>query len=71
MTFHVFKRSSEPLPDLMDIRQLAKYLLVSEDAAYKYAATHVVPGFKLGNQWRFSKKAIDAWIDAQCKAQQQ
>jgi excisionase family DNA binding protein len=51
--------------DVMTIAELAQYLNISPDTAYKYAAEKFLPAFKLGNRWRFSRKAIDAWIEKQ------
>lgn len=48
--------------DVMTIEELARYLNISSDTAYKYAAAKYLPGFKLGGRWRFSRKAIDAWV---------
>lgn len=46
-------------PPIMTIDQAAAYLCVSPDTLYKYAATGHIPGFKLGNRWRFRKVDID------------
>jgi excisionase family DNA binding protein len=53
----------------MDIKQCAAYLLISTDTMYEYATTKKIVGFKLGNRWRFVKKMVDAWIQAQCEKQ--
>jgi excisionase family DNA binding protein len=56
--------SPEPLAldGLMDIRQVAEYLQISADMTYRYAATGVLPAFKLGNRWSFTRAALDAWM---------
>ena len=46
-------------PDIMTLDQAAAYLSISPDTMYKYAATGHMPGFKLGNRWRFVKVQID------------
>lgn len=48
----------------MTIRQVAKYLQVTEKTIYKLAWTGKLPGFKVGNTWRFKKEDIDRWIEA-------
>lgn len=53
--------------EIMNIDQCAKYLGISPDTLYKYAAEGRLPGFKLGNRWRFKKSLIDQWIDSQSK----
>lgn len=57
---------SVPQPrEVMDIRQAADYLGVSADSLYRYAAEGVIPGFRLGNRWRFKKSRLDQWMDEQ------
>jgi excisionase family DNA binding protein len=54
--------------DVMTIDELAEYLKISPDTAYKYATTKYLPGFKLGGRWRFSRIAIDAWVNKQSES---
>jgi excisionase family DNA binding protein len=46
------------------IRQLAQYLQVTERTIYKLAWAGQLPGFKVGNTWRFKRDDIDKWIEA-------
>ena len=62
-----FPIGQAPAPDIMDIRQMSRYLHLSADTIYLYASTGKIPAFKLGNRWRFRKVKIDEWIDAECK----
>jgi len=55
------------MKEVMDINQAARYLGISKDTLYKYAASGFVPGFRLGNRWRFSLSGINKWIEAQEK----
>ncbi len=55
------------VPEIMDIRQCARYLGISSDTLYKYATDRFVPAFKLGNRWRFKKSMIDEWITKECE----
>jgi len=56
---------------MLNIHQAAEYLGVSEDKLRDYARTKVVPTFKLGAgegcSWRFSKAALDKWMEAMSK----
>lgn len=52
--------------EVMDIRQAADYLGISNDTLYRYASEGFVPAFKLGNRWRFKKSLLDSWMDQQC-----
>lgn len=49
--------------DLMTIEQAAEYLQLSRETLYKYAQTSRIPAVKVGRHWRFSRQAIDTWID--------
>ncbi|MCD4781023.1 MAG: helix-turn-helix domain-containing protein [Candidatus Omnitrophica bacterium] len=51
--------------DVMNIKEVADYLGVHTSTIYKYAQQGNIPAFKIGSDWRFSKKYIDKWIDAQ------
>lgn len=51
-------------PEVMNIRQGAEYLGISSDSLYKYVASCLIPGFRLGNRWRFKKSLLDEWMEA-------
>lgn len=50
---------------LMTVKELASYLKVNERTVLKLAADGPLPAVKVGNQWRFRKAMIDAWLDDQ------
>ena len=56
-----------PSAEIMTIREVAKYLRITEKTAYRLAATDKIPGFKVGGSWRFKRQEIDVWIDAQSR----
>lgn len=49
----------------MTVRQLAAYLTVNERTVLKLVGEGVLPGVKVGNQWRFRKAMVDTWLDDQ------
>lgn len=51
--------------EVMDIRQASEYLGISADSLYRYASEGILPGFRLGNRWRFKKSCLDNWMDEQ------
>ena len=51
--------------EVMDIRQAAAYLGISTDSLYRYASEATIPGFRLGNRWRFKKSRLDSWMEEQ------
>jgi excisionase family DNA binding protein len=50
-------------PTVMTIDELAAYLQVAKSTLYKLAQDGKVPGQKVGKHWRFSKEAIDRWLE--------
>ena len=53
--------------DIMTMKELADYLKIAEKTAYRFASDKKIPGFKVGNAWRFRKSEIDNWINKQEK----
>ncbi len=49
----------------MTVKQVAAYLSVNERTVLNLVNDGALPGFKVGNQWRFRKAMIDAWLDDQ------
>ena len=49
----------------MTARQVAGYLSVNERTVLKLVSEGNLPGVKIGNQWRFRKAMLDAWLDDQ------
>ena len=50
---------------VMNIKEVAGYLGVHPSTIYRYAQRGQIPSFKIGSDWRFSRKHIDHWIDVQ------
>jgi PTS system nitrogen regulatory IIA component len=48
--------------DILTIRQLAEYLMVSEKTVYRMLDRHQLPAMRVGAQWRFRRQDIDAWV---------
>lgn len=46
------------------VPELANYLRIKPITIYKHVAAGLIPGFKVGTQWRFRKETIDAWIES-------
>jgi excisionase family DNA binding protein len=47
---------------LLTIEQVARYLSVDKFTVYRLVAQKKIPAFKVGSQWRFKKKLVDAWL---------
>jgi len=47
---------------LITVEQIAGYLSVDKFTVYRLIAQKEIPAFKVGNQWRFKRSLIDAWL---------
>ncbi|MFQ5682839.1 MAG: helix-turn-helix domain-containing protein [Candidatus Binatia bacterium] len=47
---------------LLTADQVARYLKVDRFTIYRFVAQKKLPAFKVGNQWRFKKRMIEAWL---------
>jgi len=48
--------------DILTIRQLAEYLMVSEKTVYRMLDRNQLPAVRVGAQWRFRRQDIDGWL---------
>jgi excisionase family DNA binding protein len=51
--------------EVMNAREASRYLGISKETLYKYLWQNRLPGFKLGNRWRFKKAVLDRWMEKQ------
>jgi excisionase family DNA binding protein len=47
------------MPEILRPKEVAHYLKMSVLTVYKHAKEGVIPGFRVGNSWRFDKTKID------------
>lgn len=48
--------------EVLTIKEVAEYLKVNERTIYRLAANNELPGFRVGNAWRFKRSDIDTWV---------
>ncbi|MEE9550156.1 MAG: helix-turn-helix domain-containing protein [Candidatus Binatia bacterium] len=48
--------------ELITPQEVADYLNVGKFTVYRLLAQKQLPAFKVGNQWRFKRKMIEAWL---------
>jgi excisionase family DNA binding protein len=48
--------------NLLTTEQIAHYLKIDKFTVYRLVSQKKIPAFKVGNQWRFKKRMIDAWL---------
>lgn len=56
--------SESQAANLQTPEQVASYLKVNKFTVYRLLASKKIPGFKVGNQWRFKREMIDQWLAA-------
>ena len=54
--------TSKMQENLLTTAELAEYLKVDKFTVYRLVTQKNIPAFKVGNQWRFNKDMIDAWL---------
>lgn len=47
---------------LLTLEQVARYLNVDRFTVYRLLAQKKLPAFKVGNQWRFKREMVEAWL---------
>lgn len=58
-------RGQKRTDDLLTLQEVAEYLRVAEKTVLRMARRGEIPSAKVGGQWRFRKRRIDAWLDEQ------
>jgi PTS system nitrogen regulatory IIA component len=53
--------------EIFNIRQLAAYLMVSEKTIYRLMEKRQIPAIRVGSQWRFRRRDIEAWLSDQVR----
>ncbi len=48
--------------NLLTTEQVARYLKIDKFTVYRLVTQKKIPAFKVGNQWRFKKNLIEAWL---------
>jgi excisionase family DNA binding protein len=47
---------------LLTMEQVARYLGVDKFTIYRLVTRKKILAFRVGNQWRFKKTLVDAWL---------
>ena len=56
------------MADLLTTKELQEILNIDRTTIYRMAESGRVPAVKVGNQWRFPKQQIEAWLQRQAVA---
>lgn len=49
-------------PEVMTLEEVAEFLRLPESTVRHHAARLEIPGRQVGDQWRFSRRALDEWL---------
>jgi excisionase family DNA binding protein len=47
----------------MTVEEVSEYLRLAQSTIYKLLSEGKLPGRKIGGSWRFSRRALDEWIE--------
>ena len=50
------------MDDVLSVREVALYLKLNEQTVYRLAREGKLPARKIGRQWRFSRREIEALV---------
>jgi excisionase family DNA binding protein len=53
--------------DTLTVAELATMLRCRTETIYRLMKRRVLPGFKVGNHWRFSQREIEDWMLSQTR----
>lgn len=56
------RRGAEPDPDILNRDQAAELLQLNPETVARLARARELPAKKVGHQWRFSRRRLEAWI---------
>ncbi|MGO9450318.1 MAG: helix-turn-helix domain-containing protein [Candidatus Binataceae bacterium] len=51
----------QPSTKVLTVNELAEYLRVHRSTIYRLLKKALLPGFKIGSDWRFNVEVIDEW----------
>ena len=50
------------MPEILDPQQVADYLQLNIRSVYQSLQKGELPGRRIGNRWRISRRILDAWL---------
>ena len=54
-------KAMEQAVKVLTVNELAEYLRVHRSTIYRLLKRGLLPGFKIGSDWRFNVEVIDQW----------
>ncbi|MCX9147725.1 helix-turn-helix domain-containing protein [Erythrobacter sp. WG] len=59
----------EMIEEILTVREVAKFLKVTERTIYRLATEGQIPSFKVGGSWRFQRSDLIQWMNDHAKGQ--
>jgi len=58
----ILEGTCKMLSDVFNVEELARYLELDTSSILEWANAGKIPAFKEGNDWKFRRQEIDAWL---------
>ena len=63
MGFFVVQKVQEmPEKKYLSVDEVARQFGIDRTTVYRLAQKNILPGFKVGGQWRFSQRMLETWV---------
>ncbi|MFN7258242.1 MAG: substrate-binding domain-containing protein, partial [bacterium] len=64
----VFAEIRQQMPDVLTLKEAARFLRLSERSLYELARAQKLPAAQLGGKWLFPRRQLERWLAAQADA---
>jgi excisionase family DNA binding protein len=64
----VFAEIRHQMPDVLTLKEAARFLRLSERSLYELARAQKLPAAQLGGKWLFPRRQLERWLAAQADA---
>lgn len=54
--------------EILTVEEVSEFLRLHPTTIYRMLKRNEIPGFKVGNEWRFLKGKIERWLDKKSRA---
>lgn len=61
------KTNSATAGDVLTASEVARWLRIPKSTLYKLCQEHRIPTTKIGRHWRFSRRLLEEWLQAQMR----
>ena len=54
--------------EILTVEEVSEFLRLHPTTIYRMLKRNEIPGFKVGNEWRFFKGHIERWLDKKSRS---